>query len=220
VKRLFSLLLAHNSFFRANLTGCWQLGDSDFLGSEPKVRQYPKAGPSEGVSRFMRMRQNVDRLVRTWRTNEYDERGQEVMPTLPTKSLFDKDLSLRSPFPRHISLGSHPSVDPDPLRASHEEARQVDARSDYRQIKRPTPVKAKPSPSVFDLQLPQSDVPHSLRNLVHFSVWEKSKLPFLLSRKPNHLSGQMPIDNWIECITLVLCQKYRNCQNYAKGHRL
>jgi hypothetical protein len=91
------------------------------------------------------------------------------MPTLPTKSLFDKDLSLRSPFPRHIS---NVAPIPGPRPTSQEEARFVNARTDYSQIKRPTPVKAKSSPAVFESQLPREEVPHSLRNFMNHSVCE------------------------------------------------
>ena len=94
------------------------------------------------------------------------------MPTLPTKTLFDKDFSLRSPFPRHVTAAaSRNNVCPlIPPGHSNDGARIANARTDYSQIKRPTPVKAKPSPSVFDLQLPQPDVPHSLRTLMPHSV--------------------------------------------------
>ena len=94
------------------------------------------------------------------------------MPTLPTKTLFDKDLSLRSPFPRHVTAAvAHNTVYPL-IRPNHtnDGARLAHARTDYSQIKRPTPVKARPSPSVFDFQLPQSDVPESLRTLMPHSV--------------------------------------------------
>jgi len=93
--------------------------------------------------------------------------ANDIMPTLPTKALFDKDLSLRSPFPRRDSSSSHLSGSP----SAQKDARVLHARTDYSQIKRPTPVKAKPSPSVFDLQLPQSDVPHSLKNFIHYPVF-------------------------------------------------
>lgn len=94
------------------------------------------------------------------------------MPTLPTKALFDKDFSLRSPFPRHVTGSvAHNTVSPL-IRPNHtnDGARIAHARTDYSQIKRPTPVKARHSPSVFDLELPQSDVPHSLRTLIPHPV--------------------------------------------------
>ena len=92
------------------------------------------------------------------------------MPTVPTKALFDKDI--RSPFPLHVTavppIAAQP---PPPTRTTPEEQKERIniARTDFSQIKRPTPVKAKTSVSVFDLQLPQSDVPHSLRHL-NFNV--------------------------------------------------
>lgn len=88
------------------------------------------------------------------------------MPTLPTKSLFDKDLSLRSPFPRQIPAQPQTTVTP----SSHEQSRTNTARMDFSQIKRPTPVKAKPAQSLLESPLPQSDMPHSLRNMLHYSV--------------------------------------------------
>jgi hypothetical protein len=93
------------------------------------------------------------------------------MPTLPTKSLFDKDMSLRSPFPRHIPVNPQPTVTP----SGHEQSRTNNARMDFSQIKRPTPLKAKPAPSMLESPLPQSDVPHSLRNLLHYPVNPISK---------------------------------------------
>src|SRR5271167_3877771 len=104
------------------------------------------------------------------------------MPTLPTQSLFDKDFSLRSPFPRHVTAVSQTPVSPS-IQPSHSrvEARIGHARTDYSQIKRPTPVKPKPSPSVFDLQLPRSDVPHSLRTLMHPPVY------FINETRPDNL---------------------------------
>ena len=94
------------------------------------------------------------------------------MPTLPTKALFDKDLSLRSPFPRHVTASvTHNTIAPLIDRNhTNDGARLAHARTDYSQIKRPTPVKARPSPSVFEFQLPQSDIPHSLRTLMPHSV--------------------------------------------------
>ena len=130
------------------------------------------------------------------------------MPTLPTRSLFDKDLSLRSPFPRHVATVSHTPASPL-IRPSHThgEARIVYARTDYSQIKRPTPVKAKSSASVFDLQLPQSDVPHSLRTLMHHPVCPNKTYLLQFRNLSGRTNGQMLIGNWIECILLVLCQR-------------
>ena len=82
------------------------------------------------------------------------------MPTLPSTALFDKDLSLRSPFPRHLSTPTH---------TIHERPGHPGARSDFSQIKRPTPLKARPSSSLSTPQLSQS-IPHSLRNLIQFPV--------------------------------------------------
>jgi hypothetical protein len=101
------------------------------------------------------------------------------MPTLPTKSLFDKDLSLRSPFPRHVS--TFPQVPSDRSISSasfNSEARISTARPDYSQIKRPTPVKPKTAMSVFDLQLPQADAPQAARIMTTFYVQIFTRLLF------------------------------------------
>jgi hypothetical protein len=88
------------------------------------------------------------------------------MPTVPTKALFDKDI--RSPFPLHVTAVPPLAAQPPPSsRTTPQEPNERinTARTDFSQIKRPTPVKAKASVSVFDVQLPHSDVPHSLRHL-------------------------------------------------------
>ena len=91
------------------------------------------------------------------------------MPTLPTKSLFDKDLSLRSPFPRNVS--SFPQVPRDhSVPSGLNEERITSARTDYSQIQRPSPVKPKTAMSVFDLQLPQADAAQSVRTITTFHV--------------------------------------------------
>jgi len=92
------------------------------------------------------------------------------MPTLPTKSLFDKDLSLRSPFPRHVSTFPQVPADRSISSSFSSEARISTARTDYSQIKRPTPVKPKTAMSVFDLQLPQADAPQAARTMTTFHV--------------------------------------------------
>jgi hypothetical protein len=97
------------------------------------------------------------------------------MPTLPTKALFDKDLSLRSPFPLHVTVAV-PHSHLIPPNHTNDGARIAHARTDYSQIKRPTPVKPRDSPSVFDLQLPQSDVPHPLRTLMPHPVVPNEQL--------------------------------------------
>jgi hypothetical protein len=92
---------------------------------------------------------------------------RSAMPTLPTKSLFDKDMSLRSPFPRYVPPTSGPRIDSASLNRPFN---TPSARTDFSQIKRPTPIKPKPSPNVSDTQSPQSDVPLSLRNFMDFPV--------------------------------------------------
>jgi hypothetical protein len=75
------------------------------------------------------------------------------MPTLPTQSLFDKDLSLRSPFPHHVLAPTpqRPPVAFAPPAAAAANATTVHAPPrDFSQIRRPTPIKAK-AHSVFDL---------------------------------------------------------------------
>ena len=100
------------------------------------------------------------------------------MPTLPSTALFDKDLSLRSPFPRHVST---------PARTIHEQPGHPGARSDFSQIKRPTPLKARPASSWSTPQLPQS-IPHSLRNLIPF--------PLCDSKDASHLQRTVSTIKW------------------------
>src|SRR5277367_5084509 len=108
------------------------------------------------------------------------------MPTLPTKSLFDKDLSLRSPFPRHVS--TFPQVPSDSsLSSTLNEARISVARTDYSQIRRPTPVKPKTTMSIFDLQLPQADVPQVARTLTTIQVQNFNRLFCQPGQKPQPL---------------------------------
>src|SRR5579862_402225 len=90
------------------------------------------------------------------------------MPTLPNSSLFDKDLSLRSPFPRHLSVIPQATSSTESSEANQERP-QHSARLNFSQIKRPVPLKALPSPPISNAQ-PSQSIPHSLRNLLHLTV--------------------------------------------------
>jgi hypothetical protein len=130
-----------------------------------------RAKPSEdpkitGISRISIHRTSQE----SGRASQPTERSRthQAMPTLPTKSLFDKDLSLRSPFPRHVPAPSAPPT----ASSNYVPSNPPSARTDFSQIKRPTPVKPKPSATVSESPLPPSDVPLSLRNLMNFPVFQ------------------------------------------------
>ena len=88
------------------------------------------------------------------------------MPTLPTQSLFDKDLSLRSPLPHHVPA---PTPQRRPVIAfAHPTALSssiaVMAPHDFNQIRRPTPSKAK-THSVFDLSFESDEKSMPLKSV-------------------------------------------------------
>lgn len=109
-------------------------------------------------SRLLRLKESASR---------YDRQDCAGMPTLPTKSLFDKDFSLRSPFPRHVSKSPQIPADHSITSSLNETRSSNTARNDFSQIKRPIPVKPT---SVFDLQLPQANAPQAPRTMTTFHV--------------------------------------------------
>lgn len=50
------------------------------------------------------------------------------------------------------------------------ETRVHTARTDFSQIKRPVPVKLRPAMSIYDLQLPQTDIPQGPPAMARFHV--------------------------------------------------
>jgi hypothetical protein len=111
------------------------------------------------------------------------------MPTLPTHSLFDKDLSLRSPFPLHV-LAPRPQrppvigfVHPGTVAAN---AAPIKAPRDFSQMTRPIPSKAK-SHSVFDLTFGPNEKPESSKSIFRPPVSSQSPLG------DAHLAGRVTI---------------------------
>jgi hypothetical protein len=127
------------------------------------------------------------------------------MPTLPSAALFDKDLSLRSPFPRHVSGVSQPPA-PAPTQAVHERT-ALNARSDFSQIKRPTPVKARTSPTTSSAQQSQS-IPHSLRKLFHLPVYTHFKIRLICRKLLQRPNGQRLMGSSTAYTTRAPCPKY------------
>src|SRR2546421_10360218 len=90
------------------------------------------------------------------------------MPTLPNSSLVDRALSLRSPFPYHISAIPQATASTESSEAKKARA-QHSARLNFSQIKRPVPLKDLPSQPISNAQ-PSQSIPRSLRNLLHLTV--------------------------------------------------